>query len=436
MRFPFNQLPRAARERFVRALATPPILAEPSGTSSGLGWSIAAVFAVLGLGLFGWLGVGIVRGNWSATGVWTIVPYTLLSAALAGSLLAAHRCRARRTLVPWAPGRYLFPFGFVDARGPLVVMRPLGEIADLELVQDSNSMGIAVTHTTVRFTDNTSETFIVYGMRSASIAEAIKQLYADREQVRAALSANDQAVIDRLEPLDAGELAHAARAGAREELGGPLAGKLSPLAAHAWKLGLVFGIAAGVLAQRWVLPSLSLHAADSARAWRALAHAYPYGWVQARTRAAIDARYVEARQRLAKELSPEARASFAALLTYLQQQDSPTVRVVVDSPPEAELDLCTEWLKVQAKALGAASVAPVVLHYQGIVMGGVTPGESSFVGALPTASETWYRTIFSTSKRADPRSTRPTRESHASPSRPRSRRVRSIAASTIVCSRG
>jgi len=132
----FNSLPRATRERIVAGTRPGrealPILAERS-FRGGFLWTVA----VAGVGAFClWLLYQLMRGGrggpwWDQPelGILQITP-TLFFCFAAG-LILLFQGRWRKTL-PFHPGRYVFPFDFVDATTRQLRIIPLRELADIQ----------------------------------------------------------------------------------------------------------------------------------------------------------------------------------------------------------------------------------------------------------------------------------------------------------------
>lgn len=368
-------LPPDEKQEIERLLAGPKILAEPEGSFGIYGWGTLAALGAAALGaLLFWQGLGVVTSPWTAHGVWIAVPYALATATLAIGIFKLV-ASIRMARLPWTTGRYLLTQGFLDTRTRPLRFRPIADFTRVDIHEgESHSTPLRLFTMSVHFGDEV-EKFHLFGMEQNIPRAALDELSAHRE---AALDAKRSEGGYRFS-----RRASTANAAGTAATPGPRS--RGRLADHPWKVAGGIGLLAVAPLYLGVLPALSLQAAErdgTVRALRAAEKAYPYGWVSARTRPAIHARFEAARAAVARQLPPEQRAPVERLLTYLEGQESVRVRVRLVAPDDAQLTAATRALEARIKDIPGAMAAPVVLNYQVVSLAGIRVGQEGLVRGI------------------------------------------------------
>jgi len=167
----FNALPESTRQRLTATLtrtgAPQPLATDPYATAGGsAGWIFLSVLALGGLGAFMALDFGSRWGSgFFHEPLLGLVYVAALFIAFYG-LLAAVRQRRRRKALPFPPGRYLLPLEIVDARTPMLRIRPLAQITRFDGVHQHRNGVYSYTQLTFYFEDG-SEGFMVYNKAEA-----------------------------------------------------------------------------------------------------------------------------------------------------------------------------------------------------------------------------------------------------------------------------
>src|SRR5438132_10026198 len=142
----FDRLDAPGRDRVMRALAQPPIHTEPA-TGAPIAWAALALAGAITLLLF-WLldagiwlaAIGIALVVRSALGIWRGV---------------------RRSRLPWRAARFLYPFGFVDARTARLRILPITDFSGFAVESDGQPIGLITI--IVNFGEYASEKFPIFG---------------------------------------------------------------------------------------------------------------------------------------------------------------------------------------------------------------------------------------------------------------------------------
>jgi hypothetical protein len=310
--------------------------------------------------------VGVVTSSWHAGAGVGATGYFLAALAAAYGAIRGARAIARRGLP--RRGRWLHPWGFVDARGPRWRVRSIADFQGCDVeVGSSGAMGLVLIKIKVRFGEATEEfalaTSVQYVEKHVP-REALAALAQRRDALRALAAAGDRAALEREDPL-----AFAAPSSATDpERAWIRRARLAALAAAA---ATVVALYCGIL------PLLSLDAAErnqSAQSLRAAAAAYPFSWVKSRAAAAVHARYQLAR-RAAADRAPAQRALLERLLDYGEQHDATEVRFSLVPPPKEETDRATAWLKTQTAAQPGTRAAEVFLFHASLSIIDTVVGE-------------------------------------------------------------
>ncbi len=371
-------LPPDERREIEQILAAPKILAEPESSASLVGWILLATFGAASLGLlFFWQGLGIVASPWATRGLWIAIPYALATATLAiGTFKAIAAARMQR--LPWTPGRYLVTQGFLDARRRPLLFRPIANFTRVEIHdEESETTPLRLFTISVHFGDEV-EKFHIFGLPQNVPRAALDELSAHRDAALDPQRSEGGYRFSRRVDVGAGVSSPGARSRLR-------------ISDHPWKIAVIAGLLATIPIYFAVLPALSLRAAErdgSVRALRAAATAYPHGWITARVRPAIHARFESARAAVAHRLSAERRAPVERLLGYLEEHDRARVCVRLVVPDTEQLAAATRVLEARTKDIPGATAAAVVLNYQITSLAGIRVGQDELTRGLESTLAT------------------------------------------------
>jgi hypothetical protein len=367
-------LPPEEQKEIERLLAGPKILAEPEGSAGVYGWGLLAALGAAALGgLLFWRGLGVVTSPWASHGPWIAIPYALATATLAiGTFKLVAAIRMAR--LPWTPGRYLLAEGFLDTRARPLRFRPIADFTRVSVHEgESHTTPLRLFTTSVHFGDEV-EKFHLFGTEQNLPRAELDELSAHRDAALEGQRSEGGYRFSRRASTGAAATGSTSRPRARARL-----------ADHPWKVAGGVGLLAVAPIYLGVLPALSLQAAErdgSVRALRAAEKAYPYGWISARVRPAIHARFEAARASVSRRIAAERRAPLERLLAYLEGQESARVRVRLVAPDDAQLEAATLALEARIKGLPGATAAPVVLNYQVVSLAGIRVGQEGLVRGL------------------------------------------------------
>jgi hypothetical protein len=221
----FNQLPRPTRERFIaitQGKAGPtPIFQQRAGGGAGCGWTLL-------LGLFGLSSIGLVAANFgkpydATQPVGSVVAYVLLFFLTFLGILGLVRHSITKKAIPFARGAYVFATDTIIARDRSFKILSAREIRNIEPVHHHRNGVYTHTLFTLTYSDNTRESFWVYGKPQAE--QAMQRLRAEGAQAGEAMSRRDA---NQLYPLD--PLFEARMAGFQpvNDEGGPVAKTVPP----------------------------------------------------------------------------------------------------------------------------------------------------------------------------------------------------------------
>jgi hypothetical protein len=423
----FNALPKAVRERLVgcveHAALPRPLLAEVS-SSRGAAFGFAVLF------LFGCAVVALTalfRFGQAVQGPFAMAGYAVGIALAILGVLAMIRRSKLASVLPFAPGRYLFPVDFVDARSRMLRLVPLCALIDIRSVpwqQKGVEGGATLTFT---FEDGIEESFVLHG------GVLPEQVFCDLEQaqerIRRAVAAHDIRTLSVLDPFfedpsdDASSAPSPARAG---EAAGPLARSIGGI----FRLPVMFGLAAalGVVlaAPLWyarnlrsdeamfrratredterafeaylvsgrrhaeevrtsLLPRAALKEAErkgSVTALRQFLAMYPKSCVDSEARAKIHALFLrmfgEFREQ-ASAADPRLLPFMERLVGYLEAHESSRIEARFHSPSSSALAVVDAVLERKAERAGIGRIVPVAAHFDDLHS---IPRESSIVRSL------------------------------------------------------
>ena len=180
-RIHFHALPEAVRRRFVERTAgrekQEPLYSQPQrlglvpcfGFVAAAGLSLAAFYAN-GFGV-PWSPEGIQQPYWLAA-------YALAGFALFRALLMVVRRLALRRVLPFRPGRYLFPLDLVEAEGEVLAVWPLSECWDVQLSHHRVKMIYYRSLLYLEFPKGQSSELVIYGQATAE--RVLEMLQASR----------------------------------------------------------------------------------------------------------------------------------------------------------------------------------------------------------------------------------------------------------------
>jgi hypothetical protein len=360
------QLAQDQRARLRALLDEPLILRDPLG-AAGLWWWLLAALGVGGFAIFFACDLGVVTSPWHG-GAPLVLGCYFVTAAFGGyGVIRGLRAVARQRR-PWPAGRWLSAHGFLDTRGALWRVRSIADLDGCEVDAKQSDVLVAITFR-LRFGDESEEFLLVTG--PAFVEKHVpREALAGLERRRDELRAKDRAALAREDPLSEAALPSARAASGDPERRYVRRARLGALA-------LALGVTA--LLHTLVLPLRSLAASASATGFRAVAAAYPYGWVRARARVAIHERYQASRRAI--EARPEpARSLLRTLLDWSERNDRPELRLSLSAPPNEEVERATNWLKARVEP--GARAAPVILYHAAVSLADVIVGEEELRRAL------------------------------------------------------
>lgn len=197
----FNKLPKSVRERLITCIAgqasPAPVLLDRGSAAAPVGWAFLALVA--GAVLFGVATSGYARPYDSASvqGPIALLFYAGAIFVVAYSILAFIRTRKLRAVLPFLPGRYLFPMDFVDARERTLRVVPMVMLVDLSAVHHHTNGVYTHTLFTLTFEGGKTEAFTVGAKPVAEMA--LQSLKMSRAAISEAVQARN---IDALASLD------------------------------------------------------------------------------------------------------------------------------------------------------------------------------------------------------------------------------------------
>lgn len=204
----FNALPLEVRQRLVTVLKSlessdGPIIREVQGLTKPilkLGSLILLGICVI------WLLLSLHFGQLGESDAWQYpgfaIVYCLLTAFVLYAVLALWRQVRLRTVLPFPPGRYLFPLDLVDAQTRVLKIYPLAMYKNLAAVHQHDKGNYE--HTTFTFSSSESlaeqsVTITVKGQKAAE--QAFGQFQARQAEVRLASQGSDAVALARLDPF-------------------------------------------------------------------------------------------------------------------------------------------------------------------------------------------------------------------------------------------
>ncbi len=198
----FNQLPQTVRERFVQCAQSQnqpvPILHEQLGLGMAIfGWGSLALCAGGGLLALLFAGWGRVYGTMALQGPAYIFIYVVAIFTGVYSVLAIIRRKMLLSALPFAPGRYLFPMDFVDARTSELKIIPMSSMVDFKGVHHHTNGVYTNTLFTFTFEGGHTETMNIRGRSEAE--SALVSLQVTQGEVADAIENRD---VDALYALD------------------------------------------------------------------------------------------------------------------------------------------------------------------------------------------------------------------------------------------
>jgi hypothetical protein len=194
----FYRLPRAVQERFAaatRCTAPPaPLLFRAAPRTTAWAWLGASAVLVVVAAILLRAGIGDVSSPLALHGFKMLAVDVLLFAAAAYGVVHAMAILRALDAAPYRPGTYLFPACVVDAREPVLRVRPVADAEALEVVA-SPSPALAL-----RMRDGVRVVVPSANLEEARRAEeALNQLKGDL--ARAATEENPQ-ILAELDPLN------------------------------------------------------------------------------------------------------------------------------------------------------------------------------------------------------------------------------------------
>jgi hypothetical protein len=199
----FNKLPKAVRERLIGCIAgnySPrPVLAERFSQAGTVGWIL--LMLLCGAILLGLVSYGFATPYSDGSVQSPALLLVYVGAIFLGvySVLAILRRAKLKALLPFAPGRYLFPMDFVDARQRTLRILPLGSLIDLQAVHHHTNGVYSYTQFSLTFEGGGVETFT---MANKGMAEAaLQNLRGQRAAIGEAVQNRTIEVIQALDPF-------------------------------------------------------------------------------------------------------------------------------------------------------------------------------------------------------------------------------------------
>lgn len=199
----FNKLPKSVRERLIGCIAgnySPrPILSERFSQAGTVGWIFLLILCG---GLLLWLvtaGFASAYSDFSVQHPAFLILY--VGAVFLGvyAILSILRRAKLKALLPFTPGRYLFPMDFIDARQRTLRLLPLTSLIDLQAVHHHTNGVYSYTQFSLTFEGGGVETFT---MSNKGMAEAaLQNLRAQRVAIGEAVQNRQIDVIQALDPF-------------------------------------------------------------------------------------------------------------------------------------------------------------------------------------------------------------------------------------------
>lgn len=342
---------RGADAKRVRdLLEQQPILAEPDGN---LGVALWLFVAALGAGIIGfamWRRWGVVS-QWQSIGVLGWTTYAIGGLLVARSVVAIVGARRRRAPATWPTGRFVYPFGFVEARGPVFRVLPVEDFESSAITVDKGDQ-LVLQKVDVTFAGSPAERFHFATLPGQTVAPRLSELEACRDDVRAGRE------VERLQLVAAGTP--------------PPRRPWSK--GRAWLVSLVAGLGVQGAMYVWWMPSKSVASAEEwhqPERWTAVENAFPFGWVHDHAVAAVSHGYDELRAKLQANVhDPAAVTALMAAVDQLAQRNSSKLGVSATIVDPGDFDAATKLVRDGAGS-GAQDVAPVVLP-RGVDHGSLT----------------------------------------------------------------
>jgi hypothetical protein len=352
------------------------ILSDPLARVSGtLFWVAAALSAALLVASLA-LGFGVIDS--SSKGPVGPVVFALVDGALFALVVRsaqAARAASAATPLPWKTGRFLYPSGLFDTFGRVLRYAAPGDITGIDvLAGERGPSGMSLFAIAVRCGDETI-TFRLFGTE-ANVPRDELAAFLRPPAADAASGAGYREGPTHPAWLDREAIARVRKSPEPETKrdGPPRAGRV------AWGLGA----AAAMLLWLFVLPMLSMASARSSAfvaRWRALEAAFPLPWVTGAARAAVDARWRAADAAVDSRIAPEHRDAVRQLLAWKRGRERQTIVVAVSSPPYAEMQAATRWLKANAQG---APASDVIVAYASTYLMDRVPGDEAWLHAVET----------------------------------------------------
>jgi len=332
-----RRLRGAEKARVHEVFDAKPILAEPAGASGVVLWLFVVVMGVLILAIASWRDWGVVT-QWQSIGVLGWTAYAIGGALIARGAVGA-RGAMRRPSPEWPCGRFVFPCGFVEARGSVLRVLPVEDF-ESSTVNTGTGNQIVLHTIELRFAGAAVERFHVATVPGSTVAPRLGELDVARDAVRAGRD------LDRYQLVAAGTPPPRPPWSKR----------------RAWLVAACVGLAVQAGAYLWLLPSRSVAAAaewNAPERWTAIESAFPFGWVADRAAAGTATVYADARTQVRTRIhDPAVLEAMMAAIDELERQHTTTIGVSALLEDPHELDTATARLR----ELDTGEVAPVVLH--------------------------------------------------------------------------
>lgn len=199
----FNKLPKAVRERLIGCItgnySPRPIHSERFSQAGTVGWIFLLILCG---GLMLWLitaGFASAYNSFSVQHPAFLILYVGAVFLSVYSVLAILRRAKLKALLPFTPGRYLFPMDFIDARQRMLRIIPLASLVDLQAVHHHTNGVYSYTQFSLTFEGGVVETF---SLSNKSMAEAaLQNLRAQRAAIGEAVQNRQIEVIQALDPF-------------------------------------------------------------------------------------------------------------------------------------------------------------------------------------------------------------------------------------------
>lgn len=404
----FNALPRGVRERLIGCLGgearTKPILSDVPAQSGAAGWILLANASAFGF----YLTAGPDFGH-SLQGQGMAIGYALWLALFVVSLLHIARRASLRRALPFKPGRYLLPFAFLDARTRNLRLLSLDLLAEASAEHESPEGEYRSSTVTLRFLDDTRESFTV---RDRGLAERALRTLGESQAGNRDPEEGRGADALRAVDLFPGRTGDAERErAAPREIEGPAARSPSILFSRpvivALSLAVALGLALPLLSLRndWsddamfteaveagtegelerylaggrkhaeevrtsLLPKAALRAAENVNtvsAFREFFTRYPGSTAEARARKSVHQLYTTTLARFREQAAtsdPRLLPFMGKLLSHLESHDNGNVEVRFHIPSSGTLRLVDSLLQRRAQSDPTIkNLIPVAPHF-------------------------------------------------------------------------